>query len=79
MVADIRHDGAEQPAPSTVYWPLRSSRAATYMVRGARAGTESYAAEIRSAVSAVSGNLPLSKHRRCRRCKRTSMSRTASR
>ena len=29
VVADIRHDGAEQPAPSTVYWPLRSSRAAT--------------------------------------------------
>ena len=25
VVADIRHDGAEQPAPSTVYWPLRSS------------------------------------------------------
>ena len=77
VVADIRHDGAEQPAPSTVYWPLRSSRAATYMVRGARAGTESYAAEIRRAVSAVSGNLPITQMQTMQQVYDTSMSRTA--
>ena len=77
MVADIRHDGAEQPAPSTVYWPLRSSRSATYMVRGARAGTESYAAEIRRAVSAVNGNLPITQMQTMQEVYDTSMSRTA--
>ena len=77
VVADIRHDGAEKPAPSTVYWPLRSSRSATYMVRGARAGTESYAAEIRRAVSAVSGNLPITQMQTMQEVYETSMSRTA--
>ena len=27
VVADIRHDGADRPAPSTVYWPQRATRA----------------------------------------------------
>ena len=26
VAADIRHDGADKQAPSTVYWPLRSPR-----------------------------------------------------
>jgi putative ABC transport system permease protein len=77
VVADIRHDGAERPAPSAVYWPLRSSRSATYMIRGARAGTESFAAEIRRAVSAVSASLPITQMQTMQEVYETSMSRTA--
>jgi predicted permease len=77
VVADIRHDGADRPAPSTVYWPLRSSRAATFMIRGPRAGTESYAAEIRRAVSAVSGSLPVTRMQTMQQVYDKSMSRTA--
>jgi predicted permease len=76
VVADIRHDGAERPAPSTVYWPLRSSRSATFMIRGPRAGTESYAAEIRRAVSAVNGSLPVTQMQRMQQVYERSMSRT---
>ena len=77
VVADIRHDGAERPAPSTVYWPLRSSRSATFMIRGPRAGTEGYAAEIRRAVSAVSGGLPITQMQTMQQVYDKSMSRTA--
>jgi predicted permease len=77
VAADIRHDGAERPAPSTVYWPLRSSRSATFMMRGARAGTESYAAEIRRTVSAVSASLPVTQMQTMQEVYDTSMSRTA--
>ncbi|MGH8636620.1 MAG: ADOP family duplicated permease, partial [Burkholderiales bacterium] len=77
VVADIRHDGAERPAPSTVYWPLRSSRSAVFMMRGPRAGTDSYAAEIRRAVSAVSGSLPITQMQTMQQVYDKSMSRTA--
>lgn len=53
VVADIRHDGVDQPAPSAVYWPIRNTRSASVVVRGPRAGTEAYATEIRQAVAAV--------------------------
>jgi len=49
----------------------------TYMVRGARAGTESYAAEIRRAVSAVSGSLPITQMQTMQEVYDSSMSRTA--
>ena len=77
VAADIRHDGAERPAPSTVYWPLRSVRSATYMLRSARAGTESYTAEIRRAVSAVSGSLPITQMQTMQAVYDRSMSRTS--
>ena len=47
------------------------------MIRGARAGTESYAAEIRRAVSAVSGSLPITQMQTMQEVYDTSMSRTA--
>ncbi len=40
VVGDIRHDGVDRPAPSTVYWRLRNTRSMTYMLRSPRAGTE---------------------------------------
>jgi predicted permease len=77
VVGDIRHDGADRPAPSTVYWPLRFTRSATFMIRGPRAGTEGYAADIRRAVSAVSGGLPITQMQTLQEVYDKSMSRTA--
>jgi hypothetical protein len=77
VVGDIRLDGVDRPSPSTVYWPLRSSRSATFMIRGPRAGTEGYAADIRRAVSAVSGGLPITQMQTLQQVYDKSMSRTA--
>ncbi len=77
VVADVRHDGVDRPAPSTVYWPLRSQRSVTFMIRGPRAGTESFATEIRRAVSAVSGSLPVTQMQTMQQVFDKSMSRTA--
>ena len=77
VAADIRHDGADRPAPSTVYWPLRSTRTATLMIRGPRAGTDSYAAEIRQAVAAVGPSLPVAQLQTMQQVYERSMSRTA--
>jgi putative ABC transport system permease protein len=77
VVSDIRHDGVDRPSPSTVYWPLRSSRTATFMIRGPRAGTEGYAADIRRAVSTVSAGLPITQMQTLQQVYAKSMSRTA--
>jgi putative ABC transport system permease protein len=77
VVTDIRHDGAEQPAPSTVYWPQRGNRSMTFMLRGPRAGTDSYATEIRRTVAAVSGNLPVTGMQTMQEVYDKSMARTA--
>src|SRR5918993_54601 len=67
----------DRPSPSTVYWPLRDSRAPTFMIRGPRAGTEGYAADIRRAVSEVSGGLPVTQMQTMQHVYDRSMSRTA--
>jgi predicted permease len=77
VAGDVRHDGAERPAPSTVYWPVRTNRSAAFLVRGTRAGTESYAAEIRAAVSSVSASLPITQVQTMQQVYDRSMSRTA--
>jgi predicted permease len=77
VVGDVRHDGVDHPAPSTVYWPLMSSRSATFMIRGPRAGTAGYATDIRRAVSAVSGGLPITQMQTMQQVYDKSMSRTA--
>jgi putative ABC transport system permease protein len=77
VVADVRHDGVDRPAPSTVYWPQRGNRAVTFMIRGTRAGTESYATEIRRAVAAVSASLPVTNLQTMQQVYDKSMARTA--
>jgi hypothetical protein len=76
VAADIRHDGSDRPAPAAVYWP-QPSRSMTFMIRGPRAGTESYATEIRQAVLAVSRSLPVTQMRTMEEVYDRSMSRTA--
>ena len=77
VVRDIRHDGADRPAPTTVYWPLRNSRSPTFLVRGPRAGTESFVTEVRQVVSGVSGGAPLTQMQTMLQVYDKSMSRTA--
>jgi predicted permease len=77
VVADIRHDGVDRPAPSTVYWPQRGNRSVSFMLRGPRAGTESYAAEIRRAVASVSPSLPVTQVQTMQQIYDKSMARTA--
>ena len=76
VVADIRHDGVDRPAPSTVYWRIRNNRSASYMLRGPRAGTGSFAAEIRRAVAEQSAGAPITQMRSMQEVYEQSMART---
>ena len=76
VVADIRYDGVDRRAPSTVYWRLRDTRSASYMLRSSRAGTGSLAAEIRRAVAAQSAGAPITQMRSMQEVYEQSMART---
>ena len=70
VVADVRDDGMNRPAPTTVYWPVylkqfesdevQSFRTLTFFLRSPRAGSEGLMQEVRQAVWSVDANLPLS-------------------
>ncbi|HTV00245.1 MAG TPA: ABC transporter permease, partial [Luteitalea sp.] len=76
VVADIRQNGVDRPAPTTVYWRLRDRRSVTYMLRSPRAGTSSFAAEIRSAIAAQSPVTPVTQMRSMQEVYEASMART---
>jgi predicted permease len=70
VVADVHHDGVDQPAPPTVYWPAREQEymarmgiylpaSVTFVLRSERTGTESMLAAIRRAVAEVAPDLPI--------------------
>lgn len=67
VVADLRDDGIDRPAPAIVYWPLlmklgRSDTAnwnVAYVIRTSRAGSTALGRELRQAVTAVNASLPL--------------------
>ncbi|MBL8215054.1 MAG: ABC transporter permease [Bryobacterales bacterium] len=77
VVADLRQDGVEKKAPSSVYWSLRGHNSMTFLVRSTRAGTESLTAELRRAVWEVNRNLPVTEMRTMREVYEKSMARTA--
>jgi predicted permease len=77
VVGDIRHDGADRPAPTSVYWPLRSPYSLAYMVRTARAGSDSLVNEIRQTVSSVNSGIPITSMRTMMEIYEKSMSRTS--
>jgi putative ABC transport system permease protein len=77
VVGDIRHDGADRSAPSSVYFPLRSPYSLTYMVRTARAGSDSLANEIRQTVASVNSSIPITAMRTMKEVYEKSMSRTS--
>ncbi len=74
VAADVRDDGADQPAPATIYWPAHPSeplqalsgyqaRRATFALRSERAGTDSLLIDIRDAVRSVDASLPVAQVR----------------
>jgi predicted permease len=69
VVADVRDNGVDQPAPAMVYWPalmdslynqkVSAVRGGTFVVRTGRAATESLLAEARQAIWSLNANLPV--------------------
>jgi hypothetical protein len=69
VVEDIHHNGVDQGAPTTVYWPIfgqtpyapieRATRAVAFAVRTNRAGTGALLNEVRQAVWSVNSALPV--------------------
>ena len=68
VVADVYHDGVDQPPPATIYWPARAHellaqgaysepRAVVFTLRSDRTGTDSMMADIRRAVPEVAPDL----------------------
>ncbi len=76
VAGDLRHDGVDRKAPTSVYWPLRSSNSVAFLVRTARAGTESLFAEVRRTVWAVNGGLPITEMQTMKQVLDKSMART---
>ncbi len=86
VVGDVRDDGVHRPARTTVYWPVMMDgfwgqpiavqRAVALLIRSDRAGTESFLAELRAAVWAVSPDLPLARVRTLDDLYQSSMGRT---
>jgi predicted permease len=67
VIADLRDDGIDRPAPTIVYWPLlvrmgssdTANRSVAYAIRSSRTGSTALTREIRQAVNTVNGSLPL--------------------
>lgn len=78
VVADIRHDGVQHKAPSVVYWPIgRRAGSLTCLIRSSRAGTESFTADIRRAVSAMGAGVMIADMQTMGAVYERSLSRTA--
>jgi predicted permease len=87
VVGNVRDDGADQPAPATIYWPAQpderllsmsgyQSRRVTVAVRTQHAGTQELTKQLREAVWSVSATLPLAQVRRLDEVYGQSMART---
>jgi predicted permease len=70
VVGDVHDDGINKPAPTEVYWPIVSanmwghpvinvSDGAAFVIRSARAGSETFMREVQGAVRSVDPDLPL--------------------
>ena len=76
VAGDVREDGVDKKAPTSVYWPLRSQNSVAFLMRTARANTESLLAEVRNAVWAVNGSLPVTETQTMKQIYDKSMART---
>jgi len=71
VAQDVHHNGVDEKAPEIIYWPamiqspytrkptIDGPRAATFVVRSKRAGSEALIADIQRSVWSVNGNLPV--------------------
>ena len=70
VAGDVYDDGVDQPAPTTVYWPLFQNnfsgqkeavrRTVSFVVRSPRAGSAAFVKEMQQAVWSINPELPLS-------------------
>jgi hypothetical protein len=88
VAGNVHDDGADQPAPPTIYWPAQpddrllnmsayQSRRVTVAVRTGRAGTQDLLSQLREAVWSVSATLPLAQMRTLDEVYGQSMARTS--
>jgi predicted permease len=87
VVTDVRNDGVNQKAPTSVYWPPKMTnyydqkvmvrRTVAFAIRTPRAGSESLLKEVRQAVWSLNANLPLADVRTLDDYYRRSMARTS--
>jgi predicted permease len=86
VVGDVHDDGAHQPAPATIYWPVQpdeyllsgyQARRVSVAVRSERAGMESLLNQVREAVWSVSATLPVAEARTLDEVYGQSMARTS--
>jgi predicted permease len=87
VAGNERDDGAQKPAPTTVYWPIMMShfegedtfisREVAFAIRSSRTGSSGFLNEIRQAIWSVNSNLPLADVRTLDDIYRKSMARTS--
>lgn len=87
VVGDVRDDGLNQDAPTSVHWPILMKhffdqspmlhRDLAFTIRSPRVGSESFAKELRQAVWSVNPNLPLADIRTLEYFYEKSMARTS--
>ena len=87
VAGDVRLDGADQKAPTVVYWPVLMTkfwgndtsvqRGVVFAVRSSRAGSRSFLDQVRQAVWSVNSDLPLARVETMEQIYRGSMARSA--
>ena len=87
VIADVRDDGLNKKAPTTVYWPTllkdfegdKTSirRSLTFVIRSNRAGSESFMKEVRQAIWTVNPNVPVADVRTLDEINQKSLARTS--
>jgi predicted permease len=88
VVGDVRQDGVDKEAPTSVYWPILTAnffgnseifaiRNVTFAIRSPRAGSEGLVNEIRQAIWSVNPYLPLAEVRTLNDYYTRSMARTS--
>jgi ABC-type antimicrobial peptide transport system permease subunit len=87
VVADVRWNGADQKAPTAVYWPILMTnfwgnptfvqRGVVFAVRTDRAGFESFLQQARKAIWSIDSDLPIARVRTMEQVYRESMARSS--
>jgi predicted permease len=87
VTGNERQDGATQPAPATVYWPMKVSaavagspsvqRSLAYVIRSSRLQSPGFLGEVQQAVWSVNPNLPLARVRTMQQIYDESMAQTS--
>jgi len=86
VVGNDRQDGATQPSPTTVYWPILAGgfdgqpfiqRSLAYAIRSSRLQSTGFLPEVQRAVWSLNPNLPLARVRTLDQIYRESMAQTS--